>query len=293
MTRYVALISVAVLALSSGVPDADAATPSRWVLTFDGTEPTFDSPYCGDANGYQVVTVTPPSSGEYHYVDLSISYDIDMQIDVYENSFDPLNPATNYVDGLDDRGPLTLTSGTTYFIVVSGLCDGSVVGTADFAITGPADLLGTDSVEDFEGIFTGTEPTFTSPRCSAEINSYVVVGAYSPPASGIYAYGDVSYGYDVDMQIDVYMGAFDPGNPGAGWVGGIDDEGTIDLNAGFSYDIVVSEYCGIGTPVGTWEFVLGLVEEQVRPIPVLSKWGLVVLVGLLAGVGYLLARRVV
>ena len=122
---------------------ATAQVVSNFTGVIDGTEPTFTSPFCSNApNLYEVLgPLTPSVTGLYQYTDLSISYALDMQIDVYEGNFDPLNPAANYVTGRDDdEASIALTAGTEYYFVVSPLCGTAGTGIWEFELDGPGSV---------------------------------------------------------------------------------------------------------------------------------------------------------
>jgi hypothetical protein len=270
---------------------ASAQYSNRIQGTLDGTEPTFDSPFCGDANNYTVVgPLTPSASGPFYYRDLSISYDVDMQIDVYTGSFDPLNPLTNYFGGYDDWATLNLTAGTSYLFVVSRLC-GTGSGVWDFVLAGSEDLVGSGDMT-WMGTITGAEPTFASPYCGSA-NPYTVIGPVSPTVTGNYQFRDIGYDYGIAMQIDVYQGGFDPLSPSTNYVGGYSYWSTVALTAGVDYYIVVSPYCGTGT--GAWEFVLegdGVIAPPLVAVdvPTLGSASLAILVILMGVIGIAVLR---
>ena len=121
---------------------ATAQVVSNFTGDIDGTEPTFISPYCSNSpNHYDLLgPLTPSATGSYNYLDLSIYYALDMQIDVYVGSFDPLNPLTNYFGGWDDGGTLALVAGTEYYFVVSPLCGVTGFGVWEFELVGPGSV---------------------------------------------------------------------------------------------------------------------------------------------------------
>ena len=248
----------------SPVTSAEATTANRWMGTFTGSEPTFDSPGCnvGSPNEYITVSFTPTVSGDYYYNDLSIyqTGGEDIQLDLYENSFDPLNPNTNWVDWSDDGGTFAgLVSGTTYIAVISELCGGAAIGNWDFALSGPGSLNGTHPVFSGEGTFDGAESTFDSPECGAN-TPYDVIGPYTPTVSGDYGYGDVSINYDIDIHLEIYMTSFDPSDPLTNYVLSVednyDDTDAYPLTAGVEYYFVITPHSCL-VDIGTWEFVLG------------------------------------
>ncbi len=242
------------------------------------------------------MTVTATVSGDYYFQDISRGYDLDIQIDVYENSFDPNDPLENLVGSGDDYGEtFTFAAGTTYHIVVSRLCDtsGNTAGTWDFGFAGPGSLGSPDFAFGFEGVFSGTEPSFVHPGCGSE-TSYQVIGPVTPTASGDYVYGDISISYDVDMELAIYIDAFDPDSPNTNLVADFDDRGLFQLVSGEPYFLVVSPLCGPVGETGTWDFLIagpGTLEDwplqeampAPLPVPFLNGWvmfllGLLVLV---------------
>ena len=264
---------------------ASAQFSNRIQGTLDGTEPTFASPFCGAANNYTVVgPLTPSATADFYYRDLSISYDLDMQIDVYTGTFDPLNPLTNYFGGVDDWGTLNLTAGTDYLFVVSRLC-GTGVGVWDFVLAGSEDLVGSGDPT-WNGTLTGAEPTFDSPYCG-DNNIYTVIGPVTPTETGDYQFRDIGVDYGLQMQLEIYQGSFNPLSPSTNYVGGYDYWNTAPLMAGTEYFFVVSPYCGTGT--GDWEFVLdgdgvlvlGLVGVNVPTLGSVSLAILVILMGMI------------
>ena len=88
---------------------------------------------------YKAHYFVAPSSGSFTFTTTAVGTITDTYLALYQNSFDPANPATNFVKGHDDISPnpptnflssitQTLTAGTTYIIVVSGW-SASVTGT--------------------------------------------------------------------------------------------------------------------------------------------------------------------
>lgn len=226
----------------------------RFTVVLDGNEPTFDPNACGTLANFEVITVVPSVSGDYYYQDLSRYAGLDIVVEVFVNSFDPNNPTANFLTAMDDDDTVTLAGGTVYKIVVYAYCGVIGSGRADFVLTGPSALGGTDPVTGFSGTFTGAEPTFDSPYCGNS-NSFVVVGPFTPPATGLYAYGDISIEYGVDIQIDVYHSAFDPNFPDVNYVAGGDDQESFELTNDRPYFFVISPLCG-GSQPGIWDFVI-------------------------------------
>jgi hypothetical protein len=264
----------AILVVSTLMVAAPAAAQymNRFQGTFDGTEPTYVSPYCSTTpNAYTVVgPLTPTVTADYNFRDVGSDYDINVQVDLYSGSFDPASPATNYLLTFTDWNTNlswlapTLTAGTPYYFVVSQDCGGSPVGVWDFVLVGGEDFTSTGGTT-MNGTFTGAEPIFDSPYCG-DTNGYTVVGPFVPAVTGMHHYRDISINYDIDMQVDVYAGSFDP----------------------------LSPLCGGSLP-GAWEFVFIDEEPIAAPvvlaaIPTLGPWSIALLVFLLGVVGTAILR---
>lgn len=132
--------------------DRRVATASKAISTFtgniDGTEPTsfeVDDSSCTIIEELEhyyetfdaIVTVT----GDYDYTDVSITYDLDMQLTIYEDSYDPENVLDNCVTRMDDSGTVTLSAETQYVFVVQPLFDSSFnTGDWEFTMDGPGDV---------------------------------------------------------------------------------------------------------------------------------------------------------
>jgi len=288
----VALLAFA-LAFAGAVRSDALQFYDRWQDTLSGNEPTFDPNYCGSGANYDVVVVTPTVSGEYAYVDLSRYVSLDIVVEVFEGSFDPGNPAMNFVISMDDETDLTLVAGTTYYLVVFPFCGTFAVGAWDFALTGPSALGGTDPVQGYSGDFTGTDPIFASPACGGDPTSYAVAGPFLPPVTGIYAYGDMSISYDVDIQIEIYEGSFDPANPNANYVETFDDQGAVELRRGTPYYLVVGPLSCSTETTGAWDFViaLGIPTTSILEIPTLGPLGLGALALALVALALVALRR--
>jgi hypothetical protein len=99
---------------------------------------------------YKSFSFVAPSSGEITFEtvngNLTGGYPFDTYIALYQNTFNPSNPATNFVAGDDDSGTLqfasklshSLVKGTTYILVVSGYFNES---TGQFLIQSSAPVF--------------------------------------------------------------------------------------------------------------------------------------------------------
>ncbi len=121
-------------------------------------------------------------------------------------------------------------------------------------------------------------------------------------ATGSYAYSDYGVQVNNDGIIDGYVGiytgsptTFDPTSAyGNGCVAIFDDSGSVNLNAGVTYTLVITSFEGSLDPgdgdnnVGNYQFSLtgpgavSLVVAKTAPTPTLNDWGLLILISLLA-----------
>ena len=265
-TLVVSFMLAAVFVINPLTTAESAVAASGWSGTFTGSEPTYIAEGCSafDPDSYQTFSFVPSVSGDYYYNNLSLiqTNGFSNMINLYENTFDPTNPATNHIgDGFTDE-TFTLNAGTTYIGVVSQFCGGTppVGGFWSVAFSGPGSVNGPDPVFNAEGVFDGTESTFDSPYCGAG-TPYDVVGPYTPTVTGEYGYGDVSVEYDVDMVLEIYMTNFDPTDPLTNYVeslnGDHDDYTAFVLTAGVEYYFVAMPISCPTPDLGAWEFVLG------------------------------------
>ncbi|HKK22190.1 MAG TPA: hypothetical protein VJ947_00780 [Pseudohaliea sp.] len=135
------------------VERAAAAAQGQVISNFsgniDGTEPQsfeVDNASCTVIEPlnhfYETFPVSVTASGAYDYTDLSISFDLDMQLTVYTDSYDPGDILTNCVTRFDDSGTVTLNAGTQYVFVVQPLFDATAnTGDWEFELDGPGEVL--------------------------------------------------------------------------------------------------------------------------------------------------------
>ncbi|GAB4046404.1 M36 family metallopeptidase [Spirosoma litoris] len=160
------------------VPIAQTNTVTRTLST---SSPTYirasgddvTSYTAGRSVYYQAFTFTAPSSGTQTFgitsATLSDSYN-DTYLSLYQTSFNPASPATNFLHGDDDSGPAylsqlthSLTQGVTYILVVA---------TYSSNVTGSFTLQGSAPV-----FFTGTPTWFTSLTSTTPI---AVIPTFNP-----------------------------------------------------------------------------------------------------------------
>jgi hypothetical protein len=125
--------------------------------------------------------------------------------------------------------------------------------------------------------------------------AYEIVGPFVSSATATFGHGDMSISYDVDMQLDVYQGAFNPADTTMNFVDNSDDNDSIDLLAGETYFLIARPLSSGNT--GDWSFafdagfagVLGTPQPLV--IPSLNQWGLLVLMMVMLVIGAGSLRR--
>jgi len=264
----------------------------RYIGQFDGSEPKTDTYDCGSDYLYEVIGPVQVSvTGSYAYGDISISYDVDMTLAIYQGSFNPANPANNKVGAFDDNDGATLNSGVDYYLVVQPLCS-DTLGEWQFALAGPGDITDGVSGGFYFGQFDGSEPKTDAYGCGGDY-AYDIIGPIQVPSTETYAYVDLSISYDVDMTLTIYQGSFNPANPANNRVNTHDDDGPFTLISGPHYYLVVQPLCY--DAIGEWGFALvgesGALPGPAAPIPTLSQFGVACLCLLLAGSALWLIRR--
>lgn len=258
----------------------------------------------GSIKRYEVIEpITVSETGTYGYGDISIAYDLDIFLYLYEGSFDPADTNLNLVDRWDDYGPFDLSTTATYVAVIVPL-DAGDTGEFAFVLTGEVDAPdavvtgGNTEGATYQGIFDELSPTAEfddmtpgvragskgvskAMRGASELCPYELIGPLSAAGDRDYAYADASIDTDIDMEILIYLDAFNPSDPSANFVESHDDDGIFTLDGGQSYFIVAKPLsCPPGTrgrrPFGFWGFGLQLLNEEIRTlqIPTASSWGL-------------------
>lgn len=82
--------------------------------------------FSGLAQNYVVSSsLTFPVTGLFHYADVSLFDRLDMQLRVYEESFDPSDTEAGLVASMDDAGGMLLESGKNYLFVVTARTPGN------------------------------------------------------------------------------------------------------------------------------------------------------------------------
>ncbi|MFN8528357.1 MAG: hypothetical protein U0670_07085 [Anaerolineae bacterium] len=199
-------------------------------------------------------TTTP---GTYYYttqtIQISASYQgyydffnsLDVIVTLYpEGTFDPSNPLANCVVSLDDVEMSFPVASGTYTMVITAYDDGAT-GTFEFALGYPG--VGESSFYEADLLPLG-RPNDDANSCAqldngGEAGYYFTNEVFIPEASGQYTYYDL---YDeegtVDIWLSIYQGTFDLNAPLSNCIANFDDDGTVYLEAGVTYVLMVSTY---------------------------------------------------
>jgi hypothetical protein len=263
---YVLFVTVILSSALTAVADEGVITGF-----FRGTEMTtpgigatcFDDP--GEPLAYSVISgVTASVTGGYDFSNMGHHYSGETQIAVY-TTFDPADPTANRVgwtvtDSTFDNGALQLQAGETYTIVVQSFtCGGSTMQRSEwsFSFRGPGALSGPAiyPLPDYgAGSITGDSPTFNSPACGSA--RYQSAGPVNVPVTGEYRYSDASVHFDLDIEVYIYAGNFNAGDPQANLFTILDDGGTVTLEEGVDYFLVTAPWgCGT-TAFGDFQYTL-------------------------------------
>ena len=194
----------------------------------------------------QVGTFQVSASGLYTIVDAYNLFGVDVSAVIYVDSFDPSSPATNLVtpDGVDVAEVITLNAGVNYVLVVQVYCGNpdrvwiNQQGAWAVTFSGPGDVTSGSvaTVPEFTmGTFGAGDPVaFT--ECGN--SQYQESGPIQLAATGTYTYVDISIYYDIDVCVQIYTAPFNPAAPEANRVALVDDEETVELEAGKNYYFV-------------------------------------------------------
>jgi hypothetical protein len=214
---------------------------------------------------YEVISgLTASVSGGYHFSNAGHHYvSGDTQIAVY-TSFDPADPTANRLgwavaDTVYDGGAISLDAGTEYTMVVQSFgCGGDAMerGEWSFVYRGPGQLSG-PSIYPLpsygSGSITGSSPTFGSPACGNV--RYEQVGPVRVPVTGDYRYSDTSVHFDLDIEVYFYENSFDPNDPETNIIRFEDDGGTVALEEGTDYYLVIVPFA-CQEELGDYQMVL-------------------------------------
>ncbi len=95
---------------------------------------------CGDSQYQETGPVRVSSDGAYSFLDISLTYDVDVCLQVYSAPFNPDSPEANRVGLLDDEGNIELETGQDYYFVVQPF-DVPTNGEFFYVLAPPAPFL--------------------------------------------------------------------------------------------------------------------------------------------------------
>lgn len=113
------------LAGQGAISGADVVPSPGWTSGgLRASNPSAD--FSGVIRHYAVSGIqTFPTTGLYHFSDISLFDRLDTEIRVYEGSFDPSNTGSRLVTTLDDEGGIALKAGTNYQFVFTARTQGN------------------------------------------------------------------------------------------------------------------------------------------------------------------------
>jgi len=206
------------------------------------------------------------SSGEYLLADASDGLPGDVMVAIYKDSFDPADNELNLVKKYGQGGLVGLDSGRDYVVVVQHWCTNVFPAAFGVSLSGKGDITGADVVSSTNyarGGLTLSDPTADFSGISQH---YVVSSIRVFPTTGLYHFSDISLFNNLDTEIRVYEGSFDPSNTAARLVTRLDDAGGIALKAGTNYQLVITartqgntgDWLWVFFPPGAGEFNAGM-----------------------------------
>jgi hypothetical protein len=208
--------------------------------------------------------VTSSVSGDYDFSNTGHHYSFQTQIALY-TSFDPEDPTANRVgwtvtDTTFDEGAIALEANTEYVMVVQSFDCGEQAeerGEWSFMYRGAGTLSGPSIYSQpsyGSGAISSSSLTFMSPACG--LARYEQSGPINVPVTGEYRYSDSSVHFDLDIEVYVYEGDFNPNSPETNLSTLVDDGATIRLKQGVDYYLVTAPWgCGT-TTFGDYQFAL-------------------------------------
>ena len=229
-----------------------ALLADNFILTdfFDGSEPITDPlpGTCGTTEGmlsYQVIgPVTVSTTQTYMIQDVfNFNLGVDVVVLVYQGNFDPAAPGNNLVtpDGIDVFDFVDLNAGIEYNFVVQHWCE-AVEGAWAVSVSGDgmvtSDVLA-ELPEYTDGDISNSDPTADLP-CSN--SNYLATENVTVMETGTYYYTDLSITFDLDMCLHVYQGSFDAASPQTNLIASLDDVGSVELQSGTNYTLVVQPF---------------------------------------------------
>jgi len=183
----------------------------------------------------------------------------------------------------------------------------SIIAISALFLAGISGAANAQVTSTFTGNIDGTEPeSFEVDNASCTVIEELLHHYETFPGfvtvTGDYDYVDQSIFFALDMQLTIYTPTYDPNSVLTNCVTRFDDTGTVSLEAGVQYVFVVQPLFDGLFDTGDWEFDMTgpgeVIEGSGAPpptpaisVPVLSFWGLMLLVMALLGASMVALMR--
>jgi hypothetical protein len=247
--------------LKSSAQESITSTSGTYVRA-SGNNTTTYSP--GQSVFFKSLTFVAPVSGPLTLQVVSASLtagDTDVVLSLYETTFDPASPATNFLRTDDDSGggllPLlthSVVAGTTYVIVVATYYANT---TGTFLLQSSQPILEEGISNSVDGLLLASSGTYIrsnsgSTYSPSGVSSYFTMYIITAPQTGMATFrttaAALSYGGQ-DTYLSLYQTSFNPNSPATNFLYADDDSGggvlsRIDYNVtqGATYVLVVGTY---------------------------------------------------
>jgi hypothetical protein len=230
----------------------------------DGPEMAASPLSCDEVDNqvyFEAATVTVSSTGDYEIADAGnlLGFTgtgkgiVDIVISIFEDTFNPLDPAANRVATVDEGQSVALESGKTYLLVIQSYCE-DASGVFAIVIRGTGTVSGAGFISDS---FTSGQHSLTDDIADFPqgigLHAYDVSSPVSVPQSGVYYFGDVGIYFNADLTVLVYENSFNPGDTSDNLVGVASFAGSFELKKDKNYIFVMVDQLDLN---GAWQFAL-------------------------------------
>ena len=243
------------------------AAPVIISAEFSGDEPQMQNQFAdGEDTVLPYLTIGPftvSSNGTYSFQDGRFAFLTDITVSFHTGVFNPANPLATQQAILDDFGDVTLAVNTNYTLVVQPyFSDEPFPAATGFVLDGAGTVSGPGVVPrppQFAGSFSGNEglTNIIPESIDCDDSYYDVIGPFTVDRIGVYWFGSTSTMVDgpgMPLAMGVYEGSFDPGNPYNNQLNVFPDQGSVLLEEGRNYFLVVQPDCILQT--GDWSYIM-------------------------------------
>lgn len=261
--------------------ETSIAAPVIISSEFSGNEPEMQNQFTGGESvllPYLAIgPVTVSSNGDYSFQDGRFAFLTDITVSVHTGVFDPANPLATQQAVLDDFGDVTLAVNTNYtFVVQPYYSDEIYPAVGGFVLDGAGTVSGPGAVArppQFAGSFSGSEGlTNIIPEIIGCPDSYHdVIGPFTADRVGVYFFGSTSTmvdGAGMPLAMGVYENSFDADNPYVNQLAVFPDQGSVTLEKGKNYFLVVQPDCDLVT--GDWSYIMASPADELVWTPYMS-----------------------